>query len=89
MAYHHYLQQVFQKQKDIDVNQCSEDPPETCHKLPYFNSRDIYAQQMHSFITSLSSMGIVVSNPKSTYASSTEDNEDVYNMASLGNYTAT
>ncbi|XP_004407400.1 PREDICTED: potassium voltage-gated channel subfamily S member 3 isoform X2 [Odobenus rosmarus divergens] len=78
----------YQKQKDIDVDQCSEDPPEKCHELPYFNIRDIYAQRMHAFITSLSSVGIVVSDPDSTDASSIEDNEDVYNTASLENCTA-
>ncbi|KAI6056156.1 potassium voltage-gated channel subfamily S member 3 [Marmota monax] len=78
----------YQKQKDIDVDQCSEDPPEKCHELPYFNIRDIYAQRVHAFITSLSSVGIVVSDPDSTDASSIEDNEDVYNTASLENCTA-
>ncbi|XP_065768261.1 synaptonemal complex protein 2-like [Muntiacus reevesi] len=75
----------YQKQKDIDVDQCSEDPPEKCQELPYFNIRDIYAQRMHAFITSLSSVGIVVSDPDSTDASSIEDNEDVYNTASMEN----
>lgn len=59
------------------------DAPEKCQELPYFNIRDIYAQRMHAFITSLSSVGIVVSD--STDASSIEDNEDVYNTASLEN----
>lgn len=78
----------YQKQKDMDVDQCSEDPPEKCHELPYFNIRDVYAQQVHAFITSLSSIGIVVSDPDSTDASSVEDNEDAYNTASLENCTA-
>uniref|UniRef100_A0A452VFP9 Potassium voltage-gated channel modifier subfamily S member 3 n=1 Tax=Ursus maritimus TaxID=29073 RepID=A0A452VFP9_URSMA len=78
----------YQKQKDIDMDQCSEDPPEKCQELPYFNIRDIYAQRMHAFLTSLSSVGIVVSEPDSTDASSIEDNEDVYNTASLENCTA-
>lgn len=34
----------YQKQKDMDVDQCSEDPPEKCPELPYFNIRDV----MHS-----------------------------------------
>ncbi|CAO2605046.1 Potassium voltage-gated channel subfamily S member 3 [Lemmus lemmus] len=77
----------YQKQKDMDVDQGSEDPPEKCPELPYFNIRDVYAQQVHAFITSLSSIGIVVSEPDSTDASSIEDNEDVYNTASLENST--
>ncbi|KAM6221675.1 delayed-rectifier potassium channel regulatory subunit KCNS3 [Rhynchocyon petersi] len=78
----------YQKQKDIDVDQCSEDPPEKCQELPYFNIRDIYAQRMHAFISSLSSVGIVVSNPESTDASSIDNNEDVYSTTSLENCTA-
>jgi potassium voltage-gated channel delayed-rectifier subfamily S protein 3 len=77
----------YQKQKDIDVDQSSEEPPDKCHELPYFNIRDIYAQRVHAFITSLSSVGIVVSDPDSTDASSIEDNEDVYNITSLENCT--
>lgn len=70
------------------MDQCSEDPPEKYHELPYYNIRDIYAHWMHVFVTSLSSVGIVMNNPNSSDASSIEDNEDVYNTASLDNCTA-
>ncbi|XP_016080273.1 PREDICTED: potassium voltage-gated channel subfamily S member 3 isoform X2 [Miniopterus natalensis] len=78
----------YQKQKDIDADQCSEEPPEKCPELPYFNIRDAYAQRVHAFITSLSSVGIVVGDPDSTDASSIEDAEDAYNTAPLENCTA-
>uniref|UniRef100_A0A8C5XP25 Potassium voltage-gated channel subfamily S member 3 n=1 Tax=Microcebus murinus TaxID=30608 RepID=A0A8C5XP25_MICMU len=81
------LSKYYQKQKDIDVDQGSEDPPEKCHELPYFNIRDIYAQRVHAFIASLSSVGIVVSEPDSTDASSIDD-EDVHHATSLENCTA-
>ncbi|NXS64734.1 KCNS3 protein, partial [Pandion haliaetus] len=77
----------YQKQKDIDPDQCNNDRKEKCNDLPYFNIRDIYAKKMHSFISSLSSVGIVVSDPDSTDASSIQDMEDVYNTTSLENGT--
>lgn len=45
----HYLQQVFQKQKDADLYQCSEDPPGKCHEPSCFNIGDICAHWMHVF----------------------------------------
>uniref|UniRef100_A0A8D0G9L9 Delayed-rectifier potassium channel regulatory subunit KCNS3 n=1 Tax=Sphenodon punctatus TaxID=8508 RepID=A0A8D0G9L9_SPHPU len=77
----------YQKQKDIDIDQCNSDPKEKCNELPYFNIRDIYAKKMHSFISSLSSVGIVASDQDSTDASSIQDIEDVYNTTSLQNGT--
>lgn len=65
----------YQKQKDVEVDQRSEDAPEKGHGLPYINIRDIYAQKVHALIASLSSLGIVVSDPDSTDASSTDDHE--------------
>ncbi|XP_006269616.1 potassium voltage-gated channel subfamily S member 3 isoform X1 [Alligator mississippiensis] len=75
----------YQKQKDIDVDQCNNDRKEKCNELPYFNIRDIYAKKMHSFISSLSSVGIVVNDQDSTDASSIQDIEDVYNATALEN----
>ncbi|NWI71189.1 KCNS3 protein, partial [Todus mexicanus] len=77
----------YQKQKEIDPDQCNNDRKEKCSDLPYFNIRDIYAKKMHSFISSLSSVGIVASDQDSTDASSIRDLEGVYNTASLENGT--
>lgn len=77
----------YQKQKAIDRDQCNNDRKEKSNDLPYFNIRDIYAKKMHSFISSLSSVGIVVSDQDSTDASSIQDMEDVYNTVSLENGT--
>ncbi|XP_037668984.1 potassium voltage-gated channel subfamily S member 3 [Choloepus didactylus] len=77
----------YQKQKDIDVDQGGEDPPEKCNQLPYFNIRDIYAQRVHAFLASLTSVGIVASEPDSTDASSIKDDDDIHNTASLENCT--
>ncbi|KFU93170.1 Potassium voltage-gated channel subfamily S member 3 [Chaetura pelagica] len=77
----------YQKQKDIDTDQGNNDHKEKCNDLPYFNIRDIYAKKMHSFISSLSSVGIVVSEQDSTDASSIQEMEDVYNTTSLENGT--
>ncbi|TFK14279.1 ubiquitin fusion degradation protein 1-like protein [Platysternon megacephalum] len=75
----------YQKQKDIDVDQSNNDHKEKCNELPYFNIRDTYAKRMHSFISSLSSVGIIASDQDSTDASSIQDIEDVYNMTSVEN----
>ncbi|NWX57838.1 KCNS3 protein, partial [Promerops cafer] len=77
----------YQKQKAIDRDQCNNDRKEKNNDLPYFNIRDIYAKKMHSFISSLSSVGIVVSDQDSTDASSIQDTENVYNTVSLENGT--
>lgn len=77
----------YQKQKDIDVDPCNNVPLEKTNELPYFNIRDIYAKRMHSFISSLSSVGIVANDQDSTDASSIQDVEDVYNVTSLQNGT--
>uniref|UniRef100_A0A0P6JDY2 Delayed-rectifier potassium channel regulatory subunit KCNS3 n=1 Tax=Heterocephalus glaber TaxID=10181 RepID=A0A0P6JDY2_HETGA len=78
----------YQKQKDIDADPCSEEAPEKCHELPHFNVRDMYAQKVHAFIASLSSVGIVLRDPDSTDASSINDNEDAYRTASVESCTA-
>ncbi|XP_028933286.1 potassium voltage-gated channel subfamily S member 3 [Ornithorhynchus anatinus] len=73
----------YQKQKDMDGDQNCDEHQEKCNEMPYFNIRDIYARRMHSFISSLSSVGIVASDQDSTDASSIEDMEDIHNAASL------
>lgn len=78
----------YQKQKDIDVDPCGEDRPEKGQEPPYFNIRDMYAQRMHAFISRLSPGGMVAGDPDSTDASSIEDEEDAYHLASLENCTA-
>ncbi|XP_038604327.1 potassium voltage-gated channel subfamily S member 3 [Tachyglossus aculeatus] len=75
----------YQKQKDMDGDQNCDEHQEKCNEMPYFNIRDIYAKRMHSFISSLSSVGIVASDQDSTDASSIEDIEDIHNAASLEN----
>ncbi|KAM6458966.1 delayed-rectifier potassium channel regulatory subunit KCNS3 isoform 2-T5 [Liasis olivaceus] len=75
----------YQKQKDIDTDPCNNSPKEKTNDLPYFNIRDIYAKKMHSFISSLSSVGIVANDQDSTDASSIQDLDDVYNATSLQN----
>lgn len=77
----------YQKQKAIDVDLGNNSPQEKTNELPYFNVRDIYAKRMHSFISSLSSVGIVGHDQESTDASSIQDVEDVYNATSLQNGT--
>ncbi|KAG8124301.1 hypothetical protein E2320_019641 [Naja naja] len=77
----------YQKQKDIDTDQCNTTPKEKTNDLPYFNIRDIYAKRVHSFISSLSSVGIVANDQDSTDASSIQDLDDVYNTTSLQNGT--
>ncbi|XP_063771410.1 potassium voltage-gated channel subfamily S member 3 [Pseudophryne corroboree] len=69
----------YQKQKAIDVDGCNEDDQkDKFNDLPYFNIRDRYARRMNSFISSLSSVGIIASND-STDASSIQEMEDSYN----------
>ncbi|KAJ1149544.1 hypothetical protein NDU88_002351 [Pleurodeles waltl] len=68
----------YQKQKVIDVDECNEEEAkEKCNDLPYFNIRDIYAKRMNSFISSLSSVGIIASEEDSSDASSMQDLEAV------------
>ncbi|XP_053565631.1 potassium voltage-gated channel subfamily S member 3 [Bombina bombina] len=68
----------YQKQKAIDANGRNEDEQkDRFNELPYFNIRDIYAKRMNSFISSLSSVGIIASND-STDASSIQELEDAY-----------
>ncbi|XP_073529066.1 delayed-rectifier potassium channel regulatory subunit KCNS3 [Phyllobates terribilis] len=68
----------YQKQKAMDVDTCNEDEPkDKFNDLPYFNIRDIYARRMNSFISSLSSVGIIASN-ESTDASSIQEMDDSY-----------
>ncbi|MEE6476882.1 hypothetical protein FKM82_011255 [Ascaphus truei] len=70
----------YQKQKAIDVNECNEEEQnDTFRDLPYFNIRDIYARRMNSFISSISSVGIIASGNDSTDASSIQEMENVYN----------
>ncbi|XP_001362177.1 potassium voltage-gated channel subfamily S member 3 [Monodelphis domestica] len=79
----------YQRQKDVDVDHGSSDEaPEGCNELPYFNIRDIYAKRVHSFISSLSSAGIVASEQDATDASSIDEAEDIYDTVSLENDTA-
>ncbi|KAM4772363.1 delayed-rectifier potassium channel regulatory subunit KCNS3 [Rhinophrynus dorsalis] len=69
----------YQKQKVIDIDGCNEDEPkDKFNDLPYFNIRDIYARRMNSFISSLSSVGIIASGNDSTDASSIQELEDAY-----------
>lgn len=78
----------YQKQKVIDVDECNqEEVKEKCNELPYFNIRDIYAKRMNSFISSLSSVGIIASEEDSTDASSMQELEAVCNTTSLDNGT--
>ncbi|XP_029442119.1 potassium voltage-gated channel subfamily S member 3-like [Rhinatrema bivittatum] len=75
----------YQKQKAIDVAECNEEENDKCNELPYYNIRDIYAKKMHSFISSLSSVGMIASDEDSTDASSIQENENVCNPSSLEN----
>ncbi|XP_058144082.1 delayed-rectifier potassium channel regulatory subunit KCNS3 [Dasypus novemcinctus] len=72
----------YQKQKEVDADQGGEAAPEKCKQLPYFNIRDLYAQRVHAFLSSLSSVGIVVGDPDSMDASSVGDNGALYKTAS-------
>ncbi|XP_053315597.1 potassium voltage-gated channel subfamily S member 3 [Spea bombifrons] len=66
----------YQKQKAIDVDGCNEEEQkDKFNDLPYFNIRDLYARRMNSFISSLSSVGIIASND-STDASSIQEEDD-------------
>ncbi|XP_005997587.1 potassium voltage-gated channel subfamily S member 3a [Latimeria chalumnae] len=77
----------YQRQKDLDVDQCNDGHKDECEELPYFNIRDTYARKVHSFITSLSSVGSIVSDHDSTNAPSIQDIETVCNTTSLENGT--
>ncbi|KAM8953902.1 delayed-rectifier potassium channel regulatory subunit KCNS3 [Pelodytes ibericus] len=66
----------YQKHRAIDVDGCNEDEQkDKFNDLPYFNIRDLYARRMNSFISSLSSVGIIASGD-STDASSIQEAED-------------
>ncbi|XP_030054694.1 delayed-rectifier potassium channel regulatory subunit KCNS3 isoform X1 [Microcaecilia unicolor] len=73
----------YQKQKAIYVGECNEEEIDRHNELPYYNIRDIYAKKMHSFISSLSSVGIIAGDEDSTDASSIQENENVCNPTSL------
>uniref|UniRef100_A0A8C5PA13 Delayed-rectifier potassium channel regulatory subunit KCNS3 n=1 Tax=Leptobrachium leishanense TaxID=445787 RepID=A0A8C5PA13_9ANUR len=69
----------YQKQKAIDVDGCNEDEQkDKFGNLPYFNIRDLYARRMNSFISSLSSVGIIASGNESSDGSSIQEVDDDY-----------
>ncbi|MGH0171715.1 UNVERIFIED_CONTAM: hypothetical protein FKN15_061797 [Acipenser sinensis] len=78
----------YQRQKEMDVDQCNSEIKDPDPDLPYFNVRDLYARKMHSFITSLSSASSVASDHDDTNASCIQETENVCNTTALENGTA-